>query len=68
MRETFLIKIVASFSLKVTIVCINYDDQNRFEFSVYVLNTRNFLRYASDGEFDAALLFSSSVQGQPYPG
>ena len=36
----FLIKIVASFSSNVAIVCVNYDDQNRFEFSVYVLNTK----------------------------
>jgi hypothetical protein len=64
----FLIKIVASFSSNVAIVCVNYDDQNRFEFSVYVLNTHNFLKYAGDGEFDAAPLFSSSIQGQPYPG
>jgi hypothetical protein len=33
-----LIKIVASFSSNVVIVCINYDDQNRFEFNVRVLN------------------------------
>jgi hypothetical protein len=36
-----LIKIVASFLPKVTIVCINYDDQSRFEFNVCVLNTPN---------------------------
>jgi hypothetical protein len=39
---TFLIKIVASFSSNVVIVCVNYDDQNRFEFNVCVLKTHNF--------------------------
>ena len=32
-----LIKIVASFSPNVVIVCINYDDQNRFEFNFCAL-------------------------------
>jgi hypothetical protein len=38
----FLIKIVASFSSKLAIVCINYDDQDRVEINAYVLNTYNF--------------------------
>jgi hypothetical protein len=33
-----LIKIVASFSTNLVIVCINYDDQNRFEFNMCVLH------------------------------
>jgi hypothetical protein len=35
----FLIKIVASFSPKVTTVCINYDDQNGFQINASVLKT-----------------------------
>jgi hypothetical protein len=38
MPPGLFIKIVASFSSKVVIVCINYDDQNRFEFNVCALN------------------------------
>jgi hypothetical protein len=37
-----LIKIVASFSPSVVIVCINCDDHTRFEFNVCVLNKRKF--------------------------
>ena len=33
-----MIKIIASFSSNVVIVCINYDDQNRVEINAYVLN------------------------------
>jgi uncharacterized protein DUF6894 len=36
----FLIKIVASFSSNLAIVCFNCDDQTRFEFNVCVLNKR----------------------------
>jgi hypothetical protein len=35
-------KIVASFSSNVVIVCINYDDQNRFEFNGLVLSTKSW--------------------------
>ena len=57
LRLMFLIKIVASFSSKVTIVFINYDDQNRFEFNVCILNTPSFWRVRVMENFDAALLF-----------
>jgi hypothetical protein len=36
----FLIKIVASFSSNLAIVCFNCDDQTRFGFNVCVLNKR----------------------------
>jgi hypothetical protein len=36
----FLIKIVASFSSNLAIVCFNCDDQTRFEFNVCVLTKR----------------------------
>jgi hypothetical protein len=35
-----LIKVVASFSSNLAIVCFNSDDQTRFEFNVCVLNKR----------------------------
>jgi hypothetical protein len=57
LRFMFLIKIVASFSSKVTIVCINYDDQSRFEVNVCVLNTPSLWNVRVNGDFDAALLF-----------
>jgi hypothetical protein len=50
-----LIKIVASFSPNVVIVCIKCDDQNRFEFNVRVLNKRWHVLVVEN--FDAALLF-----------
>jgi hypothetical protein len=50
-----LIKIVASFSPNVVIVCIKCDDQNRFEFNVRVLNKRWHVLGVEN--FDAALLF-----------
>jgi hypothetical protein len=53
----FWIKIFASFSSKVMIVCINYDDLNRLEFNVCVLNVPNFWHVRVNGDFDAALLF-----------
>jgi hypothetical protein len=55
----YLIKIVASFSPNVVIVCINYDDQNRFEFNLCVLNKRWHVLVTEN--FDAALLFQSGV-------
>jgi hypothetical protein len=54
--EMFLIKIIASFSSNMMIVCINYDDQNRVEINATVLNKHKILACASDGDFDAALL------------
>jgi hypothetical protein len=36
-----LTKIVASFSSNLAIGCINYDDQNRVRFNLYVLNKHN---------------------------
>jgi hypothetical protein len=48
-------EIVASFSSNVVIVCINYDDQNRFEFNLCVLNKRWHVVVMEN--FDAALLF-----------
>jgi hypothetical protein len=50
-----LIKIVASFSPNVVIVCINCDDKNRFEFNVCILNRRWHVLVTEN--FDAALLF-----------
>jgi hypothetical protein len=37
-HPAFFIKVVASFSSKMAIVCIDYDDRNRFELNVCVLN------------------------------
>jgi hypothetical protein len=52
-----LIKIVASFSPSVVIVCINCDDQTRFEFKCVRSKQAQILACACDGEFDATLLF-----------
>ena len=57
LRFMFLIKIVASFSSKVTIVCINYDDQKRIELNVSVLKMHKSFQCACDGVFDVAFLF-----------
>src|ERR1700751_6294232 len=54
-----LIKIVASFSPNVVIVCINYDDKNRFEFNLCILNKHKSWHLFLMENFYASLLFSS---------
>ena len=39
LKLVFLLKIVASFSSNLAIVCFNCDDQIRFEFNLCVLHT-----------------------------
>jgi uncharacterized protein DUF6894 len=62
-----LIKIVASFSPNVVIVCINYDDQNRFEFNLCILNKRKSWHVLLMENFYASFYFNLASKDAHIP-